>query len=96
MFRYSTLVLAVVMSVPALWQAFVTGSLDPTSALIRFLIAVPLAGIMLMLPRSIIQYYRRQRLQQQSPVHAEASRTDRPENPAATAPTTAPAQISGS
>ena len=75
MFRYSTLALAAVMTVPALWQAFVTESLDPTSALVRFLIAVPIAAVLLALPRAVIEHYRRQRPQQE-PVQAEASRTD--------------------
>ena len=75
MFRFSTLALAAVMSLPSMWQAFVTESLDPTSALVRFLIAVPLAALMLALPRAIIRHYRRQRPQETS-VKAEAIRTD--------------------
>jgi hypothetical protein len=75
MFRFSTLALASVMSLPSLWQAFVTESLDPTSALLRFLIAIPLAALMLALPRAIIRHYRRYR-PQETPVQAEAVRSD--------------------
>ena len=75
MFRFSTLALAVLMSAPSLWQAFVTESLDPTSALVRFLIAVPLAAVLLALPRAVIGHYRRHR-PQQAPVQAEAVRSD--------------------
>jgi hypothetical protein len=40
------LVLAVLLSSTALWSAFVDGSMDVTTALIRFLIAVPVAAVM--------------------------------------------------
>ena len=46
MFKPSVLVLAVLLSGTALWSAFVDGSLDVTTALIRFLIAVPVAAAM--------------------------------------------------
>ena len=46
MFKPSVLALAVLLSSTALWSAFVDGSLDVTTALIRFLIAVPVAGLM--------------------------------------------------
>ena len=46
MFKPSVLVLAVLLSSTALWSAFVDGSLDVTTALIRFLIAVPVAAAM--------------------------------------------------
>ncbi|HEU5270953.1 MAG TPA: hypothetical protein VFU36_13595 [Jatrophihabitans sp.] len=46
MFKPSVLVLAVLLSSTALWSAFVDGSLDVTTALIRFLIAVPVAAVM--------------------------------------------------
>ncbi|MFL6145734.1 MAG: hypothetical protein ACJ72N_28205 [Labedaea sp.] len=75
MFRFSTLALAAVMSAPSMWQAFVAESLDPTSALLRFLIAVPLAAVMLALPRAVVRHYRRHRPQQTS-VQAEAVRRD--------------------
>lgn len=45
--RYSVLGLALVLASPALYQALVTEDLDLTSALIRYLIAVPVAAVML-------------------------------------------------
>jgi hypothetical protein len=45
-FKPSVLVLAVLLSSTALWSAFVDGSLSVTTALIRFLIAVPVAAAM--------------------------------------------------
>lgn len=45
--RPSALLFALVMTAPALYRALVTGELDVTSALIRFVIAVPIAALML-------------------------------------------------
>jgi hypothetical protein len=45
--RPSVLVLALILSASTLWSAFADGSIDITSALIRFLIAVPVAWAML-------------------------------------------------
>jgi hypothetical protein len=45
-FKPSVLALAVLLSSTALWSAFIDGSLDVTTALIRFLVAVPVAGLM--------------------------------------------------
>lgn len=45
--RPSALLLALVMTSPALYRTFVTEDLDLTSALIRFVIAVPIAAVML-------------------------------------------------
>ena len=47
MLRPSVLVLALILSASTLWSAFTDGSIDITSALIRFLIAVPVAWAML-------------------------------------------------
>ncbi len=47
MLRPSVLVLALILSASTLWSAFADGSIDITSALIRFLIAVPVAWAML-------------------------------------------------
>ncbi|HEU5474233.1 MAG TPA: hypothetical protein VFV67_26600 [Actinophytocola sp.] len=77
MFRFSTIALAAIMASPALWQAFVTESLDPTDALIRFLIAVPIAAVLLAIPRTVINYYRRHR-PLPTLIQADANRTDRP------------------
>lgn len=74
MFRYSTLALALLISTPALWQAFVVGDLDPTTALIRFLIAVPVAAVLLAVPRAVYSHYARNRAV--APVHVEATRVD--------------------
>jgi hypothetical protein len=45
--RPQVLVLALILSASTLWSAFTNGSIDITSALIRFLIAVPVAWAML-------------------------------------------------
>jgi hypothetical protein len=47
MFKPSVLVLALLLSSTALWSAFVDGSMSVTTALIRFLIAVPVSAIMI-------------------------------------------------
>ncbi|PPK66499.1 hypothetical protein V5P93_002470 [Actinokineospora auranticolor] len=81
MFRFSTLAAALVMSSPALYGAFVSGSLDPVDAVIRFLIAVPLAAILLAIPRAIFNRYNAGQPDhelQSLLVQAGAVRTDRP------------------
>lgn len=65
MLRPSVLGLAIVLSTPALWSAFVAGSMGITSALIRFLIAVPVAALMLTLLRTVTAGYSRQALRRQ-------------------------------
>jgi hypothetical protein len=87
MFRFSTIGLAAAMSSPALWQAFVTESLDPTTALIRFLIAIPLSAVLLAIPRTVVGYYRRK--QPVEPIQVDASRTDRAASAELTDPATA-------
>lgn len=62
MLRPAVLVLAVLLSTPALWAAFATGSMGITSALIRFLIAVPVAALMLALLQMVTASYSRQAL----------------------------------
>ena len=57
--RPATLVLALLMAGPALWQAFVTGGLDVTSALGRFLIAVPVAAAMVWVISLLTESYRK-------------------------------------
>ncbi|MBM7773316.1 hypothetical protein JOD54_003520 [Actinokineospora baliensis] len=59
MFRYSTLLAALVMASPSLWGAFVAGTLDQTDALIRLLIAVPVAAVLLAIPRAAYARYAR-------------------------------------
>ena len=52
MFRRSTLICALLFSAPALWRALVsdTGSIEDAG--IRFLVAVPLAAMLLALVRA--------------------------------------------
>jgi hypothetical protein len=57
MFRPSVLVLALVLSGSTLWSAFMDGSMSVTDALIRFLIAVPVAAVMLHLLRLVTANY---------------------------------------
>ncbi|GAA2976333.1 hypothetical protein [Actinokineospora diospyrosa] len=59
MFRYSTLAAALLMASPSLWAGFVAGTLDQTDALIRLLIAVPVAAILLAIPRAAYDRYAR-------------------------------------
>lgn len=47
MFRWSVLLLALALSTPALWSALAVGTMSVTVAAVRFLIAVPVAGVML-------------------------------------------------
>ncbi len=65
MLRPSVLGLAVLLSTPALWAAFVAGSMGITAALIRFLIAVPVAALMLALLRMVTAGYARQALRRE-------------------------------
>jgi len=53
--RFPTLFLALLIASPALYSAFVTKELDPTTALLRFLIAVPVAAVMLAVVRMVTQ-----------------------------------------
>lgn len=62
MLRPSVLGLAVLLSLPALWAAFAAGSMGVTTALIRFLIAVPVAALMMSLLRMVTDSYSRQTL----------------------------------
>ncbi len=56
-----TLLLAALISAPALWQLLVTGDLDLTSALERYLLAVPVAVLMVAGMRALTNGYRRSR-----------------------------------
>jgi hypothetical protein len=57
MARYPTLFLALLIASPALYAGFVTHQLDPMTAMIRLLIAVPVAAIMLAAFRAITSDY---------------------------------------
>jgi len=51
MFRPSTLVLALVFAAPVLWQGFTDPQADTVAVLLRFLIALPVAAVLLGLVR---------------------------------------------
>jgi hypothetical protein len=51
MFRGSVLVCALLFSAPTLWQALVDQSISVDAALVRFLIAIPVAAVLLGLVR---------------------------------------------
>ncbi|MEN3309551.1 MAG: hypothetical protein V7603_5753 [Micromonosporaceae bacterium] len=54
----STLLLAGLIASPALWHAFVVGDLSTSTALARFLIAVPVSGLMMAILRGLTSGYR--------------------------------------
>lgn len=57
MARFSTLFVALLIASPALYAGFVTHQLDAQTALLRLLIAVPVAAIMLGLFRMVTRNY---------------------------------------
>jgi hypothetical protein len=59
--RFSTLFLALVIASPALYAAFVKHTLDTQTALLRLLIAVPVAAIMLGVVRAVTRDYGKDR-----------------------------------
>jgi hypothetical protein len=61
MARFSTLFLAVAIASPALYAAFVKHTLDLQTALLRLLIAVPVAAIMLGVVRAVTRDYGKDR-----------------------------------
>lgn len=73
MFKPSTLLIAVVLSSTALWSGFVTGSISVTNALIRFLIAVPVAAAMTFAFRTIVDGYARRAAAASQAAAAEAA-----------------------
>jgi hypothetical protein len=80
MARFSTLFLALAIASPALYAAFVKHTLDLQTALLRLLIAVPVAAIMLGIVRAITRDYGKERRRRDrrgeagghEPVRAEA------------------------
>jgi hypothetical protein len=52
MLRGSVLLVALLISAPVVWQALVDQTVDVESAVIRFLIAVPVAAVLLAMVRS--------------------------------------------
>jgi hypothetical protein len=51
-FRWSTILLALLLSARVLWQGFMAQTIPVESAVIRFLLAVPVAAILLGLFRA--------------------------------------------
>ena len=76
--RPSTLLLATAISTPALWETFVAHTLDPASAMERFLIAVPVSAFMLAGLRSVTASYARHRIAS-APVRAEDKEVREPD-----------------
>ena len=52
MFRGSVLALALIFSAPTIWQALADQTISVQAALVRFLIAVPIAAVLLGLVRA--------------------------------------------
>jgi hypothetical protein len=65
---FPTLLLAAAIDSPALYGAFVTGTMDPMTALVRYLIAIVVSAIMLAMLRSMANGY----LNTPKPAPAEA------------------------
>ena len=59
--RPSTLLLALAITSPALWRAFVVGDLDISGVLVRFLIAVPVSMVMVAILHALTAGYRKPR-----------------------------------
>jgi hypothetical protein len=73
MARFSTLGLAVLLASPALYSAFVKHTVDPMTALIRFLIAIPVAALMLWIVRLVTRDYGREKKPEAEPLRLEAT-----------------------
>lgn len=61
MFRWSVLGLALVFSAPTIWAAFGTQTIGVDQALVRFLICLPIAGVLLGLVRAAMKHERSRR-----------------------------------
>jgi hypothetical protein len=57
MIRPSALLFGAIFAAPALWHGFVTGQLDVTSALLRFVLAVLAGSVLLAVLRAITAGY---------------------------------------
>jgi hypothetical protein len=57
MIRFDVLLAALLVSAPTLWDAFTTGNTTVDTALIRFLIAVPVCAVALLLLRKVFDAY---------------------------------------
>jgi len=60
-FKPSVLILAMLLSGSALWSGFVDGTLSVTEALVRFLIAVPVAALMVYAFNAVVRRYANRR-----------------------------------
>jgi len=69
--RFPTLVLAALLASPALYAAFWTHTLDAQTALLRLLIAVPVAAVMLGIVRAITRDYRKEKPPPEPAIQAE-------------------------
>src|ERR1041385_5091520 len=77
--RWSTLILAAVLSSPALYHAFVVKDLDVSAALTRFLIAVVVSALILAVLRNMAKGYKQ-------PTAKHSRRTDDRAESSATPP----------
>ena len=71
MFRGSVLLCALLFSAPTLWQALVDQTVSVENALVRFLIAVPVAGLLLGLVRTAMHKQPVRRVPQPPPAGDE-------------------------
>ena len=71
MFRGSVLLCALLFSAPTLWQALVDQTVSVENALVRFLIAVPVAGLLLGLVRTAMRKQPMRRVPQHPPAGNE-------------------------
>jgi len=76
MARFPTLLLALLIASPALYAGFVTHQLDMKTALLRLLIAVPVAAIMLGVFRMITRGYGQKPEEPEKPPAAPGEATD--------------------
>ena len=51
MFRPSVLIVALLFASPVLWQGFTDSSMDVTTVLVHFLVALPVAAVLVALVR---------------------------------------------
>lgn len=80
----STLALAALLDGPALWHAFGTHEMDASTALLRYLIAVPVSAVLLAVLRAVTAPYRADG----SPMRVTARRLDGERRANGTAPPT--------
>ncbi|MDQ1646004.1 MAG: hypothetical protein QOJ50_2188 [Cryptosporangiaceae bacterium] len=74
----STLLLAALVDSPAIYSSAM-GTMDPSTALFRYLIAIPVCGLMLAFLRSITKSYQDERQRLEEDAAAEAAAQERAE-----------------